>query len=84
VESFNSKLRDGCLRMSWFQNPFEARRIIANWGEDYNESRPNSSLSYITPSESAAQASRGKDAGSACLKNDGAVFHFPTATAAAS
>ena len=42
------------------------------------------SLNYMTPAEFAAQASRGKDAGSACLKNDNAVFHFPTATAAAS
>ncbi len=31
VESFNSKLREECLRVSWFQNLFEARRIIANW-----------------------------------------------------
>jgi putative transposase len=29
VESFNSKLREECLRVSWFQNLFEARRIIA-------------------------------------------------------
>lgn len=83
VESFNSKLREECLRVSWFQNLFEARRIIANWRRDYNETRPHSSLSYMTPAAFAAQASRGKDAGSACLKNDTAVFHFPTATAAA-
>ncbi len=84
VESFNSKLREECLRVSWFQNLFEARRIIANWRCDYNERRPHSRLSYMTPSEFAAQSSGGKDAGSACLKNDTAVFHFPTATAAAS
>ena len=29
VESFNSKLREECLRVSWFQNLFEARLIIA-------------------------------------------------------
>jgi putative transposase len=81
--SFNSKLREECLRVSWFQNLFEARRIIANWRSDYNERRPHSSLSYMTPAEFAAQASGGKDAGFACLKNDTAVFHFPTATAAA-
>jgi transposase InsO family protein len=71
-----------CLRVSWFQNLFEARRIIANWWRDYNERRPHSSLNYMTPSEFAAKASGGKDAGFACLKNDTAVF--PTATAAAS
>jgi putative transposase len=84
VESFHSKLREECLRVSWFQNLFEARRIIAAWRRDYNERRPHSSLDYMTPAEFAAQASRGKDAGFACLKNDTAVFHFPTATAAAS
>lgn len=84
VESFNSKLGEECLRISWFQNLFEARRIITNWQREYNESRPHSSLKYMTPSEFAAKASDGKDAGSACLKNDTVVFHFPTATAAAS
>lgn len=84
VESFNSKLREECLRVSWFQNLFEARRIIADWRNDYNERRPHSSLNYMTPLQFAAKASRGKDAGRACLKNDTAVFHFPTASAATS
>jgi hypothetical protein len=44
----------------------------------------NSSLNYMTPAEFAAQASGGKDAGSACLENALGVSHFPTATAAAS
>jgi putative transposase len=83
VESFNSKLREECLRVSWFQNLFEARRIMANWRRDYNQNRPHSSLCYMTPAEFAARASRGKDADKARLKNDTAVFHFPTATAAA-
>ena len=76
VESFNSKLREECLRVSWFQNLFEARRIIANWRNDYNQRRPHSSLNYMTPSEFAAKASRGKDAGQACLKNEPTVFHY--------
>ena len=59
VESFNSKLREECLRVSGFQNLFEAGRIIANWRCDYNERRPHSSLSCMTPSEFAAQASGG-------------------------
>ena len=84
VESFNSKLREECLRVSWFQNLFEARRIISNWRQDYNQRRPHSSLSYMTPSEFAAKASSGKDAGFACLENAHGVSHFPTATAAAS
>ena len=84
VESFNSKLREECLRVSWFQNLFEARRIISNWRQDYNQRRPHSSLSYMTPSEFAAKASSGKEAGFACLENAHGVSHFPTATAAAS
>jgi hypothetical protein len=79
-----SKLREECLLVSWFQNLFEARRIIAAWRRDYNERRPHSSLNYMTPAEFAAQARGGKDAGSACLENALGVSHFPTATAAAS
>jgi len=83
VESFNGKLREECLRIHWFQNLFEARRIIANWQRDYNERRPHSSLNYLTPAEFAAKAGRGKDADSVSLENTKGVFHFPTATAAA-
>jgi putative transposase len=83
VESFNSRLREECLRINWFQNLFEARRIIAAWRRDYNEDRPHSSLNYLTPAEFARRAGGGKDADSVRLKNDTTVFHFPTATTAA-
>jgi putative transposase len=56
VESFNGRLRDECLTVSWFQNLFDARRKIAAWRIEYNEERPHSSLGYKTPSEFAAQA----------------------------
>ncbi len=82
VESFNGKLREECLRISWFQNLFEARRIIANWQRDYNEFRPHSSLNYLTPAEFARRQSRGKDADSVRLENDQTVFHFTSARAA--
>jgi putative transposase len=82
VESFNGKLREECLRINWFQNLFEARRIIANWRRDYNECRPHSSLNYLTPAEFAAKESRGKDADSVRLENDQTVFHFTSARAA--
>ena len=84
VESFNSKVREECLRISWFQNLFEARRIIANWRREYNERRPHSSLNYLTPAEFARRASHGKDADFVSLENAAGVSHFPTATAAAS
>jgi putative transposase len=56
LESFNGKLREECLRVSWFQNLFDARRKIAAWQKEYNEERPHSSLGYRTPKEFAAHA----------------------------
>ena len=82
VESFNGKLREECLRVSWFQNLFEARHILANWRREYNELRPHSSLNYLTPAEFAARNSRGKDVDSVHLENDQTVFHFTSAAAA--
>jgi putative transposase len=55
LESFNGKLREECLRVSWFQNLFDARQKIAAWRKEYNEERPHSSLGYRTPKEFAAQ-----------------------------
>src|SRR6202012_3245044 len=83
VESFHGRLREECLRISWFHNLFDARRKIAIWRHDYNELRPHSSLNYRTPAEFARQESYGKDAGSAHLENAIGVFNFPTASATA-
>jgi putative transposase len=82
VESFNGKLREECLRVNWFQNLFEARRIIANWRRDYNETRPHSSLNYLAPAEFARRQRRGKDVDSVHLENNQTVFHFTSAQAA--
>jgi putative transposase len=84
VESFNGRLREECLRVSWFENLFDARRKIASWRREYNEQRPHSSLNYLTPAEFAAAMSCGKDAGCARLENAQGVSHFPTDSAAAS
>jgi len=54
VESFNGRLREECLNLSWFQHLFDARRKIAAWRREYNEERPHSSLDYRTPEEFAA------------------------------
>jgi putative transposase len=53
VESFHGRLRDECLRVSWFQNLFDAKKKIAAWRTEYNEARPHSSLGYKTPKEFA-------------------------------
>ncbi len=56
IESFNGRLWEECLNLSWFQNLFDARRKIAAWRKEYNDERPHSSLGYQTPKEFAAQA----------------------------
>ncbi len=56
LESFNGKLREECLNVSWFENLFDARRKIAAWQTEYNQERPHSSPGYRTPTEFAAQA----------------------------
>lgn len=55
VESFNGRLRDECLHVSWFWNLGDARRKIACWREEYNRERPHSALRYRTPEEFARQ-----------------------------
>jgi putative transposase len=83
MESFNGKLRDECLNVSWFWNLFDARRKISAWKTEYNSRRPHSSLGYLTPDEFARrlrQQDGGKDAGCARLENAVGVSHFPTAS----
>lgn len=76
-------MREECLRVSWFQNLFDARRKIALWRHDYNRQRPHSSFNYRTPAEFARLMSYGKDAGFARLENALGVSHFPIASTAA-
>jgi putative transposase len=59
VESFNGRLREECLNLSWFQNRFDARRETAAWRKEYNQERPHSSLGYKTPKEFAATQAAG-------------------------
>ena len=54
-ESFNGRLRDECLNLELFTSLAEARTVLADFGEDYNERRPHSSLDYMTPAECAAR-----------------------------
>jgi putative transposase len=57
LESFNGKLRDECLNVSWFENLWDARRKISAWRVEYNEERPHSALGYQTPAAFARQLS---------------------------
>jgi putative transposase len=79
VESFNGRLREECLNMSWFRNLFDARRQIEAWRDHYNRVRPHSSLDYRTPLEFAAlraagQSSAGVGQGTS---NAGPLPHTP-------
>jgi len=49
IESFNGKLRDECLNVHWFQSLAEARTEIEAWRQEYNETRPHSSLGNRAP-----------------------------------
>jgi putative transposase len=44
IESFNGRLRQECLNQNWFVSLDDARQIVEQWREDYNEFRPHSSL----------------------------------------
>jgi len=55
VESFNGKFREECLNEHWFTSIPEARQIIGDWKQDYNQVRPHSSLGDLTPQEFATR-----------------------------
>ena len=55
VESFNGTLRAECLDVHWFATLTEAKQVIEDWRQEYNESRPHRSLGERTPSEFACQ-----------------------------
>jgi putative transposase len=54
VESFNGRMRDELLNESLFFGLDHARTAILEWAEDYNTTRPHSSLGYQTPATFAA------------------------------
>jgi putative transposase len=56
LESFNGKFRDECLNGHWFLNLEDARRIIGQWEEGYNTTRPHSALGDQPPAVYARTA----------------------------
>ena len=58
IESFNGRLREECLNAHWFLSLADARAKIEAWRRDYNESRPHTSLGWMTPAEYAAAVAR--------------------------
>lgn len=56
IESFNSIVRSECLELRSVDSIGEARKIVEDWREDYNNDRPHGSLGDATPVEFAAAA----------------------------
>ena len=53
MESFNARLREECLNLNWFRSIEHARHVVEDWRIDYNETRPHSTLGFLTPKEFA-------------------------------
>ena len=53
VESFGSRIRDELLSVELFSCLAEARILIEDWRQDYNEHRPHSALGMMTPARFA-------------------------------
>ena len=49
IESFNGKLRDELLNREVFATLTEAKVLIEQWRQEYNQVRPHSSLGYRPP-----------------------------------
>ncbi len=53
IESFNGKFRTEYLNQNWFLSLTDVRDKIEAWRQDYNRTRPHSSLDNLTPQEFA-------------------------------
>jgi putative transposase len=53
VESFGSRVRDELLAVELFSCLAEAKVMVADWREDYNEHRPHSALAMKAPARFA-------------------------------
>lgn len=49
VESFNSRFREECLNVHYFDSLAEARILVEKWRKKYNEFRPHRTLKGLTP-----------------------------------
>jgi putative transposase len=63
VECFGSRIRDELLAVEQFSCLAEAKVMVADWREDYNERRPHSSLQMMTPAKFARAWRKGAEEG---------------------
>lgn len=61
IESFNGRLREECLSQHWFVDLNDAQAALAAWKEDYNVSRPHTSLGGLAPVEYVARLLAGAE-----------------------
>jgi putative transposase len=61
VESFHSRVRDELLDVEEFSCLAEARVVIGDWRDDYNEHRPHSALGMRAPAVFAAEWTPGSE-----------------------
>ena len=54
VESFHSRVRDELLDVEEFSRIAEAKVVISDWQQDYNQRRPHSALGMRAPAVFAA------------------------------
>ena len=55
AESFNGRVREECLNQHAFESVSHARSVIEAWREDYNTTRPHSSLAGLAPEDFLAR-----------------------------
>jgi len=55
VESFHGRFRDECLNREQLWTLTEARVVVEDFRQDYNQQRPHSRLGYASPAEYAAR-----------------------------
>jgi len=61
-ESFNSRFRDELLDRELFTSVLEAKALVSEYKQEYNQQRPHSSLNYQTPVAFAATARQSENA----------------------
>lgn len=58
IESFNSRIHDGCLNINTYYSLLHAHVVISDWKTEYNHDRRHSSLGYLAPADYARQCIR--------------------------
>ena len=58
IESFNAQVRRECLSQHYFSSLIDARVVLDEWRDEYNNRRPHGSLGQRTPAEHRARLER--------------------------